>query len=85
MKQWIWFLVALVAVAFVLKLLPGLEKFYGGPPESKFTDMSQQKRAMSLEDSSYSQRTNHFVQNNSVGEASGMATPWQVNRWSSKI
>jgi hypothetical protein len=48
-------------------------------------DMSQQKRAMALEDSSYSQRTNHFVQSNDVGEAPGMATPWQVNQWSSKL
>jgi hypothetical protein len=85
MKQWIWFLVALVAVAFVMKVLPGMEKFYGGPPEGKMIDMSQQKRAMALEDSSYSQRTNHFVQSNDVGEAPGMATPWQVNQWSSKL
>jgi hypothetical protein len=85
MKQWLWFLVAIVALAFVMKILPGMEKFYGGSPESKFTDMSQQKRAMALEDSSYSQRTNHFVQSNDVGEAPGMTTPWQVNRWSSKL
>lgn len=85
MKQWVLFLVALLALAFVLKVLPGMEKFYGGPPESKMIDTSQQKRAMALEDSSYSQRTNHFVQNNDVGDAPGMATPWQVNRWSSKL
>ena len=85
MKQWVWFLLALVAVAFVMKVLPGMEKFYGGSPESKFMDTSQQKRAMALEDSSYSQRTNLFVQNNDVGDAPGMATPWQVNRWSSKL
>ena len=85
MKQWLWFLVALVVVALVLKVLPGMEKFYGGPPESKMIDMSQQKRAMALEDSSYSQRTNHFVQNNDVGQAPGMTTPWQVNQWSSKL
>jgi hypothetical protein len=85
MKQWVWFLVALVVVAFVLKLIPGMEKFYGGPPEGKMIDMSQQKRAMSLEDSSYSQRTNHFVISNDVGEASGSTTPWQVNQWNSKL
>jgi nitric oxide reductase large subunit len=85
MKQWVLFLVALLALAFVLKVLPGMEKFYGGPPEGKMIDTSQQKRAMALEDSSYSQRTNHFVQNNDVGDAPGMATPWQVNRWSSKL
>jgi hypothetical protein len=85
MKQWLWFLVALVVVALVLKVLPGMEKFYGGPPEGKMIDMSQQKRAMALEDSSYSQRTNHFVQNNDVGQAPGMTTPWQVNQWSSKL
>jgi hypothetical protein len=84
MKQWIWFLVALVAVAYVLKL-SGMEGFYGGPGESRFIDRSQQKRAMALEDSSYSQRTNHFVQDNAVGEALGMDTPWQVNQFKSRM
>lgn len=84
MKQWIWFLVALVVVAYVLKRI-GLEGFYGGGPESKFTDRSQQKRAMDLEDSSYAQRTNHFVQDNSVGDALGMDTPWQVNQFKSRM
>ena len=85
MKQWVWFLVALVVIAFVLKLLPGMEKFYGGPPEGKMTDTSQQKRAMALEDSSYSQRTNHFVIPSGVGEALGSTSPWQVNQWNSKL
>jgi len=85
MKQWLWFLIAIVALAFAMKLLPGMEKFYGGPSDGKMIDTSQQKRAMALEDSSYSQRTNHFVQNNDVGTAPGMTTPWQVNQWSSKI
>lgn len=85
MKQWVWFLLALLIVGFVMKLLPGMEKFYGGPPESKMIDTSQQKRAMANEDSSYSQKTNHFVIPSSVGEAVGMTTPWQVNQWSSKL
>jgi hypothetical protein len=85
MKQWIWFALGLVVVAFVLKLIPGLEKFYGGPPEGKMIDTSQQKRAMALEDSSYSQRTNHFVQDNRVGEAIGQDTPWQVNQFKSRM
>lgn len=85
MKQWVWFLIALLVLAFVLKVLPGVDKFYGGPPESKLIDTSQQKRAMAMEDSSYSQRTNHFVQNNDVGDAPGMSTPWQVNQWNSKL
>jgi hypothetical protein len=84
MKQWFWFLLALVVLAVVMKL-PGFEKFYGGPPEARIIDTSQQKRAMALEDSSYAQRTNHFVQNNDVGIAPGMATPWQVNQYSSKL
>jgi len=84
MKQWVWFALGLVVVAFVLKLITGLEKFYGGPPEGKMIDMSQQKRAMALEDSSYSQRTNHFVQDNGVGEALGQDTPWQVNQYKSR-
>jgi hypothetical protein len=53
--------------------------------EAKFVDTSQQKRAMNLEDSSYEQRTNHFVQNNNVGQASGVSTPWQVNQYKSKL
>jgi hypothetical protein len=85
MKQWIWFALGLVVVAFVLKLIPGFEKFYGGPPEGKMIDTSQQKRAMALEDSSYSQRTNHFVQDNRVGEALGQDTPWQVNQFKSRM
>jgi hypothetical protein len=85
MKQWIWFALGLVVVAFVLKLIPGFEKFYGGPPEGKMIDTSQQKRAMALEDSSYSQRTNHFVQDNRVGEAIGQDTPWQVNQFKSRM
>ena len=84
MKQWIWFALALVVVAFALKLV-GVEGFYGGSPESKFIDRSQQNRAMAMEDSSYSQRTNHFKQNNDVGEALGSDTPWQVNQFKSRM
>jgi hypothetical protein len=84
MKQWIWFVLAIVVVAGVLKLI-GLEGFYGGSPESKFTDRSQQKRAMAHEDSSYAQQTNHFVQDNGVGEALGSDTPWQVNQFKSRM
>jgi uncharacterized protein YpuA (DUF1002 family) len=79
MKQWIWFLIAVIVVAFALNLVR-VERF-----ESRFIDTSQQKRAMKLEDSSYEQRTNHFVQNNDVGDATGMSTPWQVNQYKSKL
>jgi biopolymer transport protein ExbB/TolQ len=79
MKQWIWFLIALVVLAFAMNLFR-VERF-----ESRFIDTSQQKRAMKLEDSSYEQRTNHFVQNNDVGNATGMSTPWQVNQYKSKL
>ena len=84
MKQWVWFVLALVAVACVLKVF-GMERFTGGPGESRFIDTSQQTRAMNLEDSSHAQRTNHFVQDNSVGEALGMDTPWQVNQFKSRM
>jgi hypothetical protein len=79
MKQWIWFLIAVIVVAFALNLLK-VEHF-----ESRFVDTSQQNRAMKLEDSSYEQRTNHFVQNNDVGNATGISTPWQVNQYKSKL
>ena len=79
MKQWIWFLIALVVIAFVLNYM-STERF-----EARFVDTSQQKRAMKLEDSSYEQRTNHFVQSNDVGEASGVSSPWQVNQYKSKL
>lgn len=79
MKQWIWFLIAVIVVAFALNLLR-VERF-----ESRFVDTSQQNRAMKLEDSSYEQRTNHFVQNNDVGNATGISTPWQVNQYKSKL
>jgi biopolymer transport protein ExbB/TolQ len=79
MKQWIWFLIALVVVAFVLNMIR-TERF-----EARFVDTSQQKRAMKLEDSSYAQRTNHFVQSNDVGEAPGTLSPWQVNQYQSKL
>ena len=79
MKQWIWFLIAVIVVAFALNLLR-VENF-----ESRFVDTSQQQRAMKLEDSSYEQQTNHFVQNNSVGDAIGISTPWQVNQYKSKL
>lgn len=79
MKQWIWFLIAVIVVAFALNLLK-VEHF-----ESRFVDTSQQNRAMKLEDSSYEQRTNHFIQNNDVGDATGMSTPWQVNQYKSKL
>lgn len=84
MKQWVWFVIALVVVAYVLKMVD-MEGFYGGPADSRFTDRSQQKRAMAKEDSSYAQQTNHFVQDNSVGEALGMDTPWQVNQFKSRM
>ena len=79
MKQWIWFLIAVIVVAFTLNLVK-VENF-----ESRFVDTSQQQRAMKLEDSSYEQQTNHFVQNNSVGDAIGISTPWQVNQYKSKL
>jgi hypothetical protein len=79
MKQWIWFLIAVIVVAFALNLLR-VERF-----ESGFIDTSQQNRAMKLEDSSNEQRTNHFVQNNDVGNATGISTPWQVNQYKSKL
>ena len=79
MKQWIWFLIAVVVVALALNLIK-VERF-----ESGFVDTSQQNRAMKLEDSSYDQRTNHFVQNNDVGDATGISTPWQVNQYKSKL
>ena len=84
MKQWVWFVLALVAIAGVLKVF-GMERFHGGPADSRFTDRSQQDRAMTLEDSSHAQRTNHFVQDNSVGEALGVDTPWQVNQFKSRM
>jgi hypothetical protein len=79
MKQWIWFLIAVVVVAFVLNYIR-IERFEAG-----LVDTSQQKRAMKLEDSSYEQRTNHFVQSNDVGQAPGVSTPWQVNQYKSKL
>jgi hypothetical protein len=79
MKQWIWFLIAVVVVALALNLIK-VERF-----ESGFVDTSQQNRAMKLEDSSYEQRTNHFVQNNDIGDATGISTPWQVNQYKSKL
>ena len=66
-------------IAFVLNMIR-TERF-----EAEFIDKSQQKRAMKLEDSSYEQRTNHFVQSNDVGQAVGMSTPWQVNQYQSKL
>lgn len=84
MKQWILFVVALLLVAYVLKMI-GIDRFYGGSPESRFTDRSQQNRAMAHEDSSYAQQTNHFVQDNRVGEALGVDTPWQVNQFKSRM
>jgi len=84
MKQWVWFFIAVAVLAYALKLI-GMEGFYGGSPESRFIDRSQQQRAMSLEDSSYAQRTNHFVQDNGVGEALGADTPWQVNQFKSRM
>jgi hypothetical protein len=84
MKQWIWFVLALLAVALVLKFV-GFEGFTGGPADSRFVDRSQQNRAMKMEDSSYAQKTNHFVQNNSVGEAPGVDSPWQVNQFKSRM
>jgi hypothetical protein len=84
MKQWVWFFIAVAVLAYVLKLY-GVDRFYGGGPESRFDDRSQQKRAMAHEDSSYAQQTNHFVQDNSVGEALGVDTPWQVNQFKSRM
>ncbi len=66
-------------IAFVLNMIR-TERF-----EAEFVDTSQQKRAMKLEDSSYQQRTNHFVQSNDVGQALGVSTPWQVNQYKSKL
>jgi hypothetical protein len=72
--------VAFLAVLYILTL-SSKEKF-----SKELVDMTQEKRTMDYEDSSYVQRTNHFeAAPYSMAPLEGTQTPFQVNQFKSYI
>lgn len=72
--------VAFLAVLYILTL-SSKEKF-----SKEMVDMTQEKRTVEFEDSSYAQRTNHFdAAPYSMAPLEGVQTPFQVNQFKSYI
>lgn len=77
----IYFAVAVGVLGYVLAIASTREKF-----ETRFVDTKQEGRTIDLEDSSYSQRTNHFVPAPfSMGPIAGVQSPFQVNQYKAFI
>lgn len=75
---WIWFVVALIAVGWVLW---SRERF-----QPEFLDYSQVNRTLSKENASYDQSTNHMhPQSTAMGPLLGMETRFQVNQYKAYV
>lgn len=72
----LWFIVALVAVYFVLRNM-SVEKF-----QPEFIDKTAVRKTVATENSSYAQRTNHVQPAPySMGPIEGVPTIFQVNQY----
>jgi len=77
----IYFALAVAALGYVLAVASTREKV-----QPEFFDKSQERRTIALEDSSYSQRTNHSVPAPvSLGPIAGVQSPFQVNQYKAYI
>lgn len=76
MKPTIYFIVAIIVLAVILMSMSK----EGFQPE--FLDKTQVGRTVALEDSSFSQQTNHMRSAPySMGPIEGMETPFQINQY----
>jgi hypothetical protein len=76
-----WLLIAGLVIAAVLMMQQTREKF-----AAEFIDKTQDKRTISVEDSSYAQVTNHAVPRHySMGPIEGIQTPFQVNQYKAYV
>ena len=76
MNPTIYFVVAIILLLLVMVGIPK-ERF-----QPEFLDKRQVEKTVSVEDSSYAQRTNHMsYAPYSMGPIQGMETPFQVNQY----
>ena len=76
MNPTIYFVVAIILLLLVVVGIPK-ERF-----QPEFLDKRQVQNTVSVEDSSYAQRTNHMpYMPYSMGPIQGMETPFQVNQY----
>lgn len=77
----IYFAIAIAVLGYVVAIASSREKF-----QPEFLDKAQVRRTAALEDSSFSQRTNHVVPAAfSMGPISGTQSPFQVNQYKAYI
>ena len=74
-----YLLIAMAVLAFVLYL--NRERF-----QPEFLDKSQVRKTVAVEDSSYTQQTNHMTFGPAnMGSIEGMQTPFQVNQYKAYV
>jgi hypothetical protein len=77
----IYFALAIGVLGYVVAIASTREKFV-----AEFIDTKQEGRTNDLADSSYSQRTNHFVPAPfPMGPIEGVQSPFQVNQYKAFI
>lgn len=77
----LYFALAVIVLGYVLAIASTREKF-----QPEFLDKTQVHRTIAVEDSSYSQRTNHFVPAPfSMAPIAGVQSPFQVNQYKAYI
>ena len=75
MHMWLYLVAAMILVGLVL--FSTRERF-----QPEFLDKSQVQKTVAVQNSSYEQRTNHIdPAPYSIGPATGMETPFQVNQY----
>ena len=75
MNSWVYLIAGMILVGLVL--FSSRERF-----QPEFLDKSQVQKTVSVQRSSYEQRTNHIdPAPYSIGPATGMETPFQVNQY----
>jgi hypothetical protein len=75
MNSWVYLIAGMILVGLVL--FSSRERF-----QPEFLDKSQVQKTVAVQRSSYEQRTNHLEPSPySIGPATGMETPFQVNQY----
>jgi hypothetical protein len=75
MNSWVYLIAGMILVGLVL--FSTRERF-----QPEFLDKSQVQKTVAVQNSSYEQRTNHLEPSPySIGPATGIETPFQVNQY----